>query len=79
MRDPDSITVVFRQWLANKLNVLPDKGSFWCIGCSLNGGRTLVIQTDDFQVIKDHVLEHGPDETLRLSSSVAKTEAERSN
>ena len=57
MADPDSRLTGFRRWLAAVIEPRPDPGEAWCIGCALNGGRTLVVSADEF---RDHAAEpHG--------------------
>jgi hypothetical protein len=57
MHDPNSFIVRFRRWLARILNVRPDPGEGWCIGCALNGGRTKIISVEG---LREHVELHPP-------------------
>lgn len=55
MNKPNSRSSRVRKWISRKIDPVPDKGEAWCINCSLNDGRTLVIQTSQ---IEYHVSTH---------------------
>jgi len=54
---PNSRWSRFRSLLAQRIDPTPDPGESWCVDCSLNGGRTLVLPADSIiqHVRKDHL------------------------
>lgn len=68
--NPDSFISMLRMWLARKMDVGPASGSYWCIGCSLNEGKTFIQYTNDLEVMQQHVRRHGPDAFIRLRSAL---------
>ncbi len=46
MTDPNSSLTRFRRRLAACLDPGPDAGEAWCVNCTLNGGRSLVMPAD---------------------------------
>ena len=65
MADPDSPLTRLRRSLARAIEPGPDPGEAWCVGCALNGGRTLIVSADGF---RDHAGEHRelPGELVRI-------------
>jgi hypothetical protein len=53
--------IKFRLWLVKKIDPWPDKGEGWCIGCSLSGGRTLVLSEGG---ARSHIEQHRNTEGL---------------
>lgn len=74
---PDSFLTMLRQWLARKLDVNPEPDSFWCIGCSLEGGKTLIQYTKDMEVVKQHVRQHPPGDTVAIRIGLAQMKDSR--
>jgi len=55
MSNPNSPLTWTRFLLARWLDPYPDKGEAWCIGCELNGGRTLILNAAGHV---DHIKKH---------------------
>jgi hypothetical protein len=55
MPNPNSPLTRLRFWLAQRIDPTPDKGEGWCVGCALNGGKTLVLNAAGH---KEHAREH---------------------
>ena len=55
MARPDSLTTRLRILIARRLEPMPDPGEAWCVGCSMNDGRTLVVSVNG---IWDHAKKH---------------------
>ena len=69
-RNPNSRLTRLRRRLADILEPLPANGEGWCIDCTLNGGRTLVISADGYRRhVAGHVTEHGPGEQVRIRAA----------
>jgi hypothetical protein len=66
MRDPNSLIVRFRRWLARAIDVKPDAGEGWCLGCCLNGGRTKVIPGEG---LRDHVDLHSSGDYVHIETT----------
>jgi hypothetical protein len=70
MARPDSIVTWWRRWAAKRLMPVPDAGEAWCIGCTLNGGRTVIVSAAGYQVhAEEHreLYEHGgSDHTIEM-------------
>ena len=49
MTNPNSVFSRLRRELAEKIEPKPDAGEGWCINCSLEEGRTLVLPANGFQ------------------------------
>lgn len=68
MANPYSKLTWLRFHLAHWLDPYPDRGEAWCIGCVLNGGRTLVLNADGHT---DHMRAHrnpdDPDKTTTIA------------
>jgi hypothetical protein len=67
MRDPNSPLTRLRIWIARRADPYPDPGEAWCVGCTRNKGRTLILALGD---IPSHVQQHqddGSDVTIRSS------------
>jgi hypothetical protein len=61
MARPGSTLTAFRVWLAARIDPQPDPGEGWCMRCSMNGGRTLVLSADGTHAhARDH--QDSPDE-----------------
>ena len=58
MANPNSLLTVVRYRLAQWLDPYPDRGEGWCINCSLNDGRTLIVPATGHA---RHVREHQED------------------
>jgi hypothetical protein len=43
MADPNSMMTRARLLLVQWLDPSPDNGEAWCVSCTLNGGRTLIV------------------------------------
>lgn len=50
MANPRSVLTRVRLWLVRWLEPEPDPGEAWCVGCSLNGGATIVVPADGHRV-----------------------------
>ena len=46
MANPNSVLTRARFVLAQWLDPYPDRGEAWCMGCELNGGRTVVLNAN---------------------------------
>lgn len=68
--NPDSLINMFRMWLAKKIDVGPVDGSYWCLDCALNEGKTFVQYTTRMEIIQDHLARHSPDDHVRIRSAV---------
>jgi hypothetical protein len=66
MNDPNSLVVRFRRWLARAIEVRPDPGEGWCLGCCLNGGRTIIISAE---ALREHVELHAPGDYVQIETS----------
>lgn len=55
---PDSALSRLRRWASDLIDPKPDRGEAWCIQCSLNGGRTLILSADS---LVSHREKHGDD------------------
>lgn len=55
MANPNSLLTRLRRRLAKRIAPGPDPGESWCVGCSLHGGRTVVLTADGGP---DHAREH---------------------
>jgi hypothetical protein len=76
-RNPNSRLTRFRRRLAQIIEPLPANGEGWCIDCTLNGGRTLVISPDGYrQHVSEHVARHGADDQVRIRAAWAPDEPE---
>lgn len=67
---PDALINRLRMWLAQKIDIGPGDGSWWCLDCNVNGGKTFVQHTNDLKAIQDHVRLHDPDDRCRIRSAV---------
>jgi hypothetical protein len=47
--NPNSAFTRFRRWLAIVIEPRPDPGELWCIDCSQNNGRTLILGADSMR------------------------------
>jgi hypothetical protein len=63
MAKPNSWLTRIRRKLADKLDPMPDKGEGWCVGCSLNNGRTIVTNADG---LENHVGLHPDREYVKV-------------
>lgn len=57
MAKPDSPVTRLRRHLAALIEPSPDPGEAWCVYCTLNDGRTLIVSADG---IREHVEQHVP-------------------
>lgn len=55
MASPYSPLTRIRARLATWLEPYPDKGEAWCVNCTLNGGRTLIVPATGHA---HHVMQH---------------------
>lgn len=55
MAKPNSALTLIRRILVRIIEPGPDPGEAWCLDCSLNGGRTLVLPADGY---KPHAISH---------------------
>lgn len=59
--------IAIRLRLAEWLDVYPDAGEGWCVGCSLNHGRLRVFPADG---VREHVALHRADSSsVRIRTS----------
>lgn len=68
MANPNSTWTRVRFLMAQWLDPYPDKGEAWCINCTLNGGRTLILNAAGHT---DHVETHRDDSNGKTASSIA--------
>jgi hypothetical protein len=66
-KNPNSIMVLFRIKLASIIDPMPAPGECWCVNCSVNDGRSLVLSEDGWQI---HLEKHSPDDHIVLKRSV---------
>lgn len=60
MADPNSLITRFRIIIADLINPYPDVGEAWCVGCSINEDRTIVLSVEGIQKhVEDHVSRGG--------------------
>jgi hypothetical protein len=52
---PNSVTTRIRQRIVKVVEPYPDPGEAWCIRCSLNERRTLIISVHG---VPEHLLKH---------------------
>jgi hypothetical protein len=69
MSNPNSLWTRYRRILAALIEPHPDPGEGWCVDCSLNGGRTVVLPADG---LEEHTELHG-DERVMLSARWPRT------
>ena len=55
MARPNSLLTRLRGRLAHWLDPVPAEHEAWCVGCSMNGGRTMVLGS---AAARDHVRAH---------------------
>lgn len=55
MAAPDSWLTRLRRRAAAAIEPFPAPGEAWCIRCTMNAGRTLIVSADG---TRDHVLRH---------------------
>jgi hypothetical protein len=68
--NPNSLINLLRMWLARKLDTWPSDGSYWCLGCSLNEGKTFVQYTDRIDTVQEHLRRHGPTGRARIRTAI---------
>lgn len=68
MSHPNSRLTRFRNWLARRIEVYPGLNEAWCIDCTLNDGKTMVLGAT---AAYGHADRHGaetPGQTLRIKA-----------
>lgn len=75
MANPNSLLTRLRRYAVTRLQPAPDPGEAWCVGCTLNGGRTLIISADGF---RDHSAEHTNSEGSGYVEIIARWPGNRS-
>jgi hypothetical protein len=66
MRRHRSFIIKARLALAKIIDPFPDIGEAWCVNCSLNNGKTLLMSSDSVIKHTDKHVEVNPNEELRL-------------
>lgn len=65
MADPRRRLTRFRWWLARRIEPQPDPGEAWCIGCTLNNGRLLILSVDGTEAhLEEHKGQPAPDKVV---------------
>ncbi len=67
MANPNSLLTGLRFRVCRWLEPYPDKGEAWCMNCTLNGGRTLIMNATGHT---EHVEQHR-DDSGRSDSNIA--------
>lgn len=67
MANPNSILTKIRFHLAQWLDPHPDAGEAWCVGCQINGGRTVVLNANGH---REHVHAHRDESGTKTATSI---------
>lgn len=68
MARPTSRLTRFRFWLATRIDAYPGMNEAWCVNCTLNGHRTMVLGADAVFTHADRHVAETPGEVLRIKS-----------
>lgn len=68
MANPHSVITRARLALAQWLDPHPDPGEAWCMGCKINGGRTVVLNAHGH---REHVYAHRDESSGKTATSIS--------
>lgn len=61
-----SLLTKVRLELARVIDPFPDPGEGWCVNCSMNAGKTLILSSSSVEKHVDKHVEINPGEVLRI-------------